>query len=67
MPSNRGNPLRAAYAARCPNCGSVEFRGVGVRNALERAVHSFLHPYRCSLCGRHFFLFRWVAPEGGTA
>jgi hypothetical protein len=38
-----------------------------VRNAIERAIHWILLPYRCELCGHHFFLFRWIAPEGGTA
>jgi transposase-like protein len=51
----------------CPRCRSIEFRGVGVRNATERAIRWLLQPYRCSLCGHHFFLFRWQAPLGGTA
>ena len=51
----------------CPHCRSVEFRGIGVRNTIERAIHWILLPYRCDLCGRHFFLFRWQAPIGGTA
>jgi hypothetical protein len=33
---------------------------------MESAIHWLLLPYRCELCGRHFFLFRWMAPEGGT-
>jgi transposase-like protein len=53
--------------AHCPNCKSIEFRGVGARNALEAAFNWILWPYRCSLCGRHFFLFRWQAPIDGTA
>jgi hypothetical protein len=24
---------------RCPNCRSIEFRGVGVRNSVERALN----------------------------
>jgi transposase-like protein len=51
----------------CPHCKSVDFRGVGLRNATERALQWILSPYRCSLCGRHFFLFRWQAPLEGTA
>lgn len=51
---------------KCPNCGSIEFRGVGVRNAVEKAVRWLLAPYRCGLCGRHFFLFRWLVPVKGT-
>jgi len=48
------------FTRRCPNCRSVDFRGVGARNAMEKAIHWFLLPYRCSLCGRHFFLMRWL-------
>jgi hypothetical protein len=51
----------------CPHCKSIEFRGVGPRNAMERAVHWLLLPYRCDLCGHHFFLMRWLAPVEGTA
>jgi len=47
------------FSARCPHCRSIELRSVGMRNALERAFHWLLQPYRCCLCGRHFFLFRW--------
>jgi prevent-host-death family protein len=57
--------LADVFSPRCSHCGSVEFRGVGVRNTVERAAHWFFLPYRCSLCGRHFFLFRWMAPEAG--
>ena len=51
-------------SARCPHCRSVEFRRVGFRNALEKAVHWFLLPFRCALCGHHFFLFRWLVSSG---
>ncbi len=27
---------------RCPHCRSIEFRSVGVRNAIERAIHWIL-------------------------
>jgi hypothetical protein len=50
------------FSARCPYCGSIDFRSVGVRNAVEQAVNWLLQPYRCSLCGHHVFLFRWQAP-----
>lgn len=50
------------FAARCPHCGSIDFRGVGTQNALERAIRWILLPHRCGLCGRHFFLARWLAP-----
>lgn len=49
----------ALFTARCPHCRSIEMRTVGTRNGLEQAFHWLLHPYRCCLCGRHFFLFRW--------
>jgi hypothetical protein len=48
----------------CPNCRSVDFRSVGFRNGFEKAVGRFFLPLRCSLCGRHFFLFRWQVPAG---
>ena len=51
---------------RCPHCRSVDFRVVGVRNFIEVAFHWIFLPYRCALCGRHFFLFRW-RPGHGTA
>ncbi len=49
------------FSASCPRCRSVDFRDVGVRNFLEQAIHWMLLPCRCSLCGHHFFLFRWLA------
>lgn len=55
------------FSEKCPYCRSIEFRGVGVRNSFEQALHWILLPYRCFLCGRHFFLFRGVAPVEGTA
>ncbi len=55
------------FSMRCPHCKSVDFRGVGVRNVVEQALHWILWPYRCTLCGHHFFLLRWLAPIGGTA
>jgi predicted Zn-ribbon and HTH transcriptional regulator len=48
--------------ASCKHCHSIEFRAVGTRNALERSIYFLLQPYRCELCGNHFFLFRWQAP-----
>lgn len=38
-----------------------------MRNAIEQAIYWILLPFRCSLCGRHFFLFRWAAPVKGTS
>jgi len=29
-------------------------------------MYWLLLPYRCDLCGRHFFLLRWLAPVEGT-
>ena len=46
------------FSTSCPRCKSIEFRSVGLRNGLERAFRWLLQPYRCSLCGQHFFLFR---------
>jgi transposase-like protein len=55
------------FSKQCPHCKSVDFRAVGVRNAMEKAFLWILLPFRCGLCGRHFFLFRWQAPLEGTA
>jgi len=55
------------FSANCPHCRSIEFRSVGARNGVERAFHWLLQPYRCSLCGHHFFRFRWLALAGGEA
>jgi len=55
------------FSTRCPYCRSIEFRGVGVRNVIESAFQWLLKPYRCSLCGHHFFLLRWLTPIGDTA
>ena len=57
----------SVFSASCPNCKSIEFRGVGFRNSLERAIRWIVLPYRCALCGRHFFLLRNRAPVAGTA
>ena len=55
------------FCTRCPHCRSVDFRSVGVRNGLERALGWLLQPHRCSLCGRHVLLFRWQAAALGAA
>jgi hypothetical protein len=49
-------------SAQCPHCKSVDFRSVGVRNSIEKALQWIVVPYRCCLCGHHFFLFRWLIP-----
>ncbi|MEO8657277.1 MAG: hypothetical protein ABI693_02345 [Bryobacteraceae bacterium] len=58
--------LAALFSTRCPHCRSIDFRSVGVRNTMEGAINWLLQPYRCSLCGHHFFLFRWQAPVPGA-
>jgi transcriptional regulator NrdR family protein len=55
------------FFAGCSHCRSVDFRAVGARNAAEGFLLSIMRPQRCSLCGRHFFLFRWQIPAEGTA
>ena len=50
------------FSTRCSHCRSIEFRSVGVRNPIEAAFAWLLQPYRCDLCGRHVFLFRWQFP-----
>jgi transposase-like protein len=47
------------FSTSCPHCRSIDFRSVGTRNALERAIHFLLHPFKCELCGHHFFLLWW--------
>jgi transposase-like protein len=59
MLSTMKNLVRTLFSTQCPHCRSIDFRDVGVRNATERAFHWLVHPYRCALCGHHFFLFRW--------
>jgi transposase-like protein len=57
----RTNIINAAaglFSPSCPRCKSIEYRSVGLRNGIERAFRWLLQPYRCSLCGQHFFLFR---------
>ena len=55
------------FSAHCPHCKSIDFRMVDTRNVIERAFQWLLQPYRCGLCGQHFFLCRWQIPIGGTA
>ena len=59
--------LIGLFSSRCPYCRSVEFRTVGVRNDIERAIYWLIQPYRCEFCGHHLFLFRWQAPAEGTS
>jgi hypothetical protein len=50
------------FVAQCTHCRSIDFRMVGWRNTFEKAIRWFVLPYRCELCGHHFFLFRWHNP-----
>jgi len=59
--------LMGIFSTRCPYCRSISFRSVGIRNEFERLLQTLLHPYRCSLCGRHFFLFGWHTVPESTA
>ena len=36
--------------------------GIGMQNAIERALRWLLQPCRCDLCGHPFYLFRWQVP-----
>ena len=54
------------FTPHCPRCRSIDYRGVGVRNVVEHVLHWILLPQRCTLCGNHFFLFRWWAVLGGA-
>ena len=54
--------LKLMFSNRCPYCRSVDFRSVGFRNGIEKSLSWLARPYRCELCGRHFFLFRWLGP-----
>jgi hypothetical protein len=54
------------FHSRCPHCRSIELRSVGTQNAMERALSWLFLPYRCCLCGRHLFMFRWLTPIDGT-
>ena len=55
------------FHSSCPHCKSVDFRAVGVRNSFEKAINWIVQPYRCGLCGHHFFLPRWQAPLADPA
>ena len=59
--------LMGLLSKRCPYCRSIEFRSVGIRNSMEGAISWLLQPLRCSLCGHHFFLFRWQVSVGDAA
>ena len=50
------------FPSRCPHCKSIDFRAVDPRSVIEKSLHWLLQPYRCGLCGHHFFLGRWQIP-----
>jgi hypothetical protein len=54
------------FSPSCPHCKSIFFRGVGTQNRIEAFFYNWFFPYRCNLCGHHFFLFRGQAPLAGT-
>ena len=49
-------------APRCPYCRSIEFRKVGARGAMEESLTWLIYPFRCELCGHHFYLYPWQLP-----
>jgi predicted Zn-ribbon and HTH transcriptional regulator len=51
--------MRNKNPARCPHCKSIDYRKVGARGALEEALQWLLRPFRCGLCGHHFYLLPW--------
>jgi len=55
------------FSTRCPHCKSIDYRSTSARNVVEMAFQWLLQPCWCSLCGRHFFRFRWQVPVGGPA
>ena len=55
--------MNSLFENRCPHCKSIDFRDVGIRNGVEKALRWLVHPYRCSLCGHHFYLFRQPATD----
>jgi hypothetical protein len=55
------------FSTSCPHCRSIDFRSADARNVAEKAFRWLLQPFWCSLCGHHFFLFRWQVPVEGTA
>jgi hypothetical protein len=56
----------AFFSTSCPHCRSIEFRSVGATNFIESAFRWLAQPCRCSFCGHHFFLFRWLVPAAGA-
>ena len=59
--------VRRLFQGCCPYCSSIDFRSVDARNSIEEFFDWLLQPFRCGLCGHHFFLFRWQSPIGGEA
>jgi transposase-like protein len=59
--------ITGLFSSGCPFCRSIDYRSVDIRNAIESSLLWLLQPYRCSLCGHHFFRFRWQStiPDAG--
>lgn len=56
--------FRTNQRPQCPRCASIVYRAVGARNGWERFLSPLLMPFRCDLCGHHFFLAVWrLQPE----
>ena len=55
--------IAGLFSKRCPHCKSILFRSVGPRNGFEETLIWLFQPFRCSLCGHHFFLLRRVTGE----
>jgi predicted Zn-ribbon and HTH transcriptional regulator len=58
----KGITLNLRKSSRCPHCRSIDFRKVGSEGAMEVTLRWLLHPFRCDLCGHHFYLFPWQVP-----
>jgi hypothetical protein len=55
--------IKDLLSAHCPHCKSIDFRVVGLRNSVEKLISFAFLPFRCGLCGQHFFMIRWLAPS----
>jgi hypothetical protein len=66
MQANKMKLPPVAFVRRCPHCKSVDFRSVGSRNFVEKALHWIMPPFRCCLCGHHFYLVRWLTSVAET-
>ena len=51
--------LKRLLHASCPRCGSIDLRSVGPRTRFNEKALWLMKSFRCCLCGRNVFLFRW--------